>query len=94
VTESIFDQFRRAWGDPQEALERLRRGERNTNYALDHLEAWRLQYPDSWIGVYNEQLVAVDKDADRLIAKLESKSVPLREAFVRFIPKEKYSLVL
>ena len=94
MPESIFDQFRRAWGDPQEALERLRRFGRNAEYALDHLEEWRLQYPDSWVGVYDEELVAVGKTSDEVMFAFKKKGIPARSAFLRFIPKEAYSLVL
>jgi hypothetical protein len=94
MSESIFDQFRRKIGDPKAFRERLQRYGRNSQFALRHLEEWRLQYPDSWVGVYDEKLVAVAKDRDDLVAVLKAKQVPLEGTFVRFITKEKYAIIV
>jgi hypothetical protein len=93
MAQSILEEVRRKMSDP-EFMEELRRFGRNCDYGWAHLEEWRLKYPDSWVGVFNEELVAVDENPDRLIATLEARSIPLREAFVQFIPKEKADLVL
>ena len=94
MTDSVFDEFRRRIGDPKEFRERLGRFGRNADFAFAHLEDWRLRYPDSWVGVYDEKLVAVAKSSEEILAVLRDKSIPLQEAFLRFISKEKYSLVL
>jgi hypothetical protein len=93
MTDEAFDKLARYMSGP-EALERKRRFEKNVQYALTHLEEWRLQYPDSWVAAYNEELVGVAKDSDELLSTLRSKRIPIEEVFLRFIPKEKYSLVL
>jgi hypothetical protein len=74
--------------------EDLRRLARNSQYAWEHEDEWRAQYPEQWVAVYKEHLVAVEATPEQARARLEELGIPLERAYLMYITKESYLLVL
>ncbi len=66
----------------------------NVRTLLDHLEEWRGRHPNSWIAVYDGQLMAVESSKERLFRALDHKKIPLAEVLLDFLNAEKSILVL
>lgn len=52
------------------------------------------EYPSQWIGVYEENVEASSERLDDLIEQLKAKEIPLGDTFIRFISKERKTLIL
>jgi hypothetical protein len=89
------DEFRR-WIDanPDKFREIFERGERDLRFALAHLEEWRTEYPNHWIAVFDEKLVAAESSSERLLQKLREQNVPPGEAYVKFLPERRLDFAL
>jgi uncharacterized protein DUF5678 len=74
---------------PDEFRESMERGERDLKFALAHLEEWREQYPNHWIAVFDEKLVAAESSFDRLLKKLREHNVPPAKSYVKFLPEKR-----
>jgi hypothetical protein len=91
-----LDAYLAKMGTPEEVkerLERLDRLERNTRFASDHMDEWRLQYPDCYVLVFDEKLVASTPSFEELLRLIDGLKLP-GGAHVRFVTKEKHALVL
>lgn len=87
--EEFLAEFRKAVGTPQEAAESMKRFEVTTRYAFAHLEEWREEYPNHWIAVRGEELVAAESSSKRLRKRLAEKEIPVRGTYVTFLREER-----
>lgn len=52
------------------------------------------EYPSQWIGVYEENVEANAEKLEDLIDQLKAKEIPLGDTIIRFISKERKTLIL
>ena len=71
--------------EAQKALEEFRK---DTQWYRDHYEELREQYPDHWLAVYKEELVAASPDMDEMFDNLKRKGVPATQAYITFLSTE------
>jgi hypothetical protein len=90
----IFDGLMRSLGSPAEALEAKRRLDSDLRYALDHQEEWRKSYPNHWIAVYEQRLVATASSAEELRTLLQEQNLDIREVYLNFLHEKKPILML
>jgi len=62
----------------QEELERHRR---DAEYFQAHRQELLERYPERWVAVYNQEVVAAAKDQKRLLRQLERRGVPSGRVF-------------
>ena len=67
----------------------LERGARDLEFAFAHMEEWRRIYPNHWIAVFDQKLVAAESSPDLLLQRLREQNIPRGESFVKFLPKTK-----
>ena len=74
--------------DPAAQAARARRweeGRRSIEFMAAHYHELFRQYPDQWVGVYREEVVAVAPTLPELLEKGEAKGVPRGIMRVRFM---------
>jgi hypothetical protein len=81
-------------GSPEEALQSKAEMDKNVRMALANLEDWRETYPNRWIAVYKQKLIAATSSRAELLKVLHQEQVPLRDVYVDFISEEKSALML
>ncbi len=52
------------------------------------------QYPNKWIAMYNEDIVAVADSLQDLLSRMDDRGVPRKEAIVEYMDTEQRSMVL
>lgn len=52
------------------------------------------QYPEKWIGAYDQKIQATADDLDSLLEELDRMGVPRRETVIRYIEKNPRMLIL
>ena len=72
-------------------LERFRK---DALYVNEHWEELTARYPDRWIAVYEERLVADAKNPSQLRSKLLKKGVPPGEAYRRYLSTKEEDLLI
>ena len=51
----------------------------------DHYKELKSLYPDQWVGVYNQEVVGANEDAELLLTDLSSRNVPIENTFFDFV---------
>ena len=72
----------------EEAQRELEAFGRDAQWYSDHYEELREQYPDYWVAIYNEELVATSPDQDALFAALKKKGVKATKAYMKYLSTE------
>lgn len=54
----------------------------------EHYKELKSLYPDHWVCVYNKEMAGVNEDPELLIAEMQSKDVPVAQAFFDFVYAE------
>ena len=80
--------------DASGALERLRRLNAATRYALENRETWREAQPDSWVAVHEASLVAQETIWDQLLEALTGLGLSLEDVYVEYLPGDEPPLIL
>ncbi len=78
----------------QQIQHRLERYRRDALYFEAHREELLEHYPDHWVAIYNQAVVAAAKQLPQLLRKLDKLGVPRGEAFVEHVSGEDDVLVL
>ena len=60
----------------------LEQAQRDLEYLASVYDEFQRKYPNQWLAVFNEQVVAVAEDPDDVYAALKSAGVPLGQAMV------------
>ncbi len=68
--------------EPQKQLERFKR---DRQYYEAHRVELLEHYPDQWVTIYNEQVVAASPDLHELILKKKAKGVPAGQGLVEYV---------
>ena len=72
-------------------LERFRK---DALYVDEHREELTARYPDRWIAVFEERVVADARSPKELRAKLLKKNVPPGEAYHAYLPTQEEDLLI
>ena len=71
--------------DPAARARQWEEGRRSREFMAAHYRELFRQYPDQWVGVYREEVVAVAPTLPELLEKGEAKGVPRGIMRVRFM---------
>ncbi len=78
----------------QERELELKRFKRDTKYYQDHQEELLEQYPEQWVGIFNEQVVGTAPDFDQLLDDLQAKGIPVGKTLVEHLTRKDELLIL
>ncbi len=79
--------------DP-EIASRMRQFEQDRIFMNAHFAEWLEQFPDMFVAVYEERLVAVAATADELAKLQKEKGVPPGRSYWRFLSTTQFDLVV
>ena len=77
-----------ALGTPEQRMERKRRSDATLQFILDHTEEWREEYPNHWIAVYGDKVVAAESSRKRLVNAVLGLGLDFSQVQTRFITEE------
>ena len=63
-------------------------------WIINNYPTLQSQYPDEHIAVLNKEVVDHDKDLNELLKRLHNNYVDIKDILIRFISKEKVTLVI
>ncbi len=72
-------------------LERFREDAR---YLDEHRQELLAQYPERWVAIYHQQVVAQAKDPRRLIQKLQEQGIPAARVYRAHLTTHEEMLIL
>lgn len=72
----------------------FRRAEADHAFADEHREQWTHDYPDQWIVVHGQKLVGVGPDMEAVYNDVRRSGIPLNEAYVEFLYRERPAFIL
>ena len=55
---------------------------------------WRLDYPDQWVVVFQEELVCVGDTLREVLRQAEEHNVPTRLVALEYLPREPFRMIL
>jgi hypothetical protein len=79
---------------PKETQAELARFHNDVMYFDAHRDELLKEYPEHYIAIFNEQIVAVDRDYERLLEQVAAKGISLGQVFVDHATNEDYVLIL
>jgi hypothetical protein len=74
--------------------EELDRFTADAEYFDAHRQALLARYPEQWVAVFGQEVVATAKDLKRLIAQLERKGIPPAQAYRAYLTDREEMLIL
>jgi hypothetical protein len=87
--QQMIREMRECWAQQGEELTaRWEHKERGRKFLEQHREEWRTQYPDSWLAIRDDCLVAADPDFDAFDAKVDCLDFPRDEMHFEFLDRE------
>ncbi|GEM_PF-6481287 len=63
-------------------------------WIMDNYQDLQTKYPDEHIAVYNKEVIDHDNDLQRLIGRLKNQYYDIKHILIRFISKDKVTLVI
>lgn len=72
----------------------LARFKRDTAYFEAHREQLLSEYPDQWVAIFNEQVVAADPDFDCVLDAVQQKGVPVGQVLVQHVTAKDETFIL
>ena len=78
----------------QQGLGQFQRFTRDTQYYEAHQQELLSRYPDQWIAIYNEQVVAAAQDPGRLLDELVQRGIPVEHALVEHLSSDEEVWIL
>ena len=88
-----FDE--KEWGISREQLhDEMRRFGDNTAWCHRNEEMLRKRYPDLWIVVEDGKVIMADPDHAKILKMLRARPKGIDAAYIHFISKVKYNLVV
>ncbi len=52
------------------------------------------EYPEKWVGIYNQRVVGAASDVQQLLADLKQRGIPTERLLVRHVTREDEMLIL
>lgn len=88
-----FDE--KEWGITREQLhDEMRRFGDNTAWCHRNEEMLRKKYPDRWVVVEDGEVIVADPDHAKILKMLRARPKGIDAAYIHFISKVKYNLVV
>ncbi|MBI3327239.1 MAG: hypothetical protein HYZ81_11130 [Nitrospinae bacterium] len=75
----------------QEELERYRE---DALYFEQHRQEWLQRYPERWIAVYNQAVVATARRLPQLLERIEKQGLPRAQVFIEHVSAREDLLIL
>lgn len=94
MATEVIDRLRKRLGTPEQARKDQERFDRDLSYLLSRRDEWRKKYPNRWIAIYREEVVAAEDTGERLLAELRRRRVPLEQVIIDFVTEDEVALVL
>lgn len=69
----------------EEAQKELDHFRKDTKWYRDHYDELLGQYPDQWVAIYDEELVAVSPNQDEMFAALKKKGAKATKAYIQYL---------
>ncbi len=69
----------------QEAQKELEAFRKDTRWFSEHYDELRERYPDHWIAIYNQDVVAASPNQDAMFAELKRKRVSATKAYIKYL---------
>ena len=63
-------------------------------WIIDNYQSLREQYPDQHIAVTNREVIDQDKELDKLLDRLNEQHEDIKHILIRFISKDKVTLMI
>lgn len=80
--------------DEAKFKESFRQVEKDCHFLYAHIPQWMEQYPDMYVAVFQEKLVAVAPTLDELVDQLDANGVPRGFSRLHFLDTEPIDLVV
>ena len=81
-------------GDPKEVARDLRAFRKDARVLSSKRQHLISQYPNQWVGVHNNKVVAKGGTLDSVVEQLDALSIPRGRAIVRYISKHPRKMFL
>jgi len=78
----------------QEKQAELRRFRKDAEYYEAHRAELLQQYPEQWVAIFNQQVVAADQDFDRVLDEVEGRGLPVGRVFIQRLTAKDELLIL
>jgi hypothetical protein len=72
----------------------LKRFKSEVDYYRTHRDDLLQQYPEEWVAIFNQTVVAADAEPEKLLAALRQKGVPVEQALVEHLTRHEDTLIL
>ena len=72
----------------QEVQADLERFSNDGQWYSDHYDELLERYPDHWIAIYHQEVVAASTEAEEMFVELKRKGMKATRAFIKFISTE------
>lgn len=94
MATKVIERLQKQLGPPEQSRKDQQRFESDLNYLLSRRDEWRDKYPNRWIAIYQEKLVAVADTGERLLGELRRQGLPVERVIIDFVTEEQAALVL
>ncbi|MGQ9573600.1 MAG: DUF5678 domain-containing protein [Dehalococcoidia bacterium] len=94
MATEVVERLRKQLGTPKQAREDQARFDNDLNYLLSRQQHWREKYPNRWIAIYGQRVVAVADTGERLLGELRRQRLPLKHVIIDFVTESETALVL
>ncbi len=78
----------------QERQKELERFKRDTQYYEVHWDELLERYPEQWVSIFNEQVVAASPNLDEVLSQKKAKGVPAGHGLVEYVTTKEDVLIL
>ena len=78
----------------KETLAELERFGRDVNYYYAHHQELLEQYPEQYVGIFNESVAGANPNLKILVAKLREGGTPPERTFVKYLTHKPITLIL
>ena len=68
--------------------------QKDVDYYEGNREKLLEEYPDKWVGIYNQKVVGAAPDVQQLLADLKQRAIPTERLLVRHVTREDEMLIL
>jgi hypothetical protein len=92
--EAIYEAIQKSMPNRETSTELLSEMARNLGFVLDHLEGFRESYPDHWVAVHDNKVLATARTRQELHRGIRASGVPLGDTYIRFMSSVKTSPML
>ena len=83
--EKHVNELIEGWGGREGLIKRNESMKHDFRFFWSHIEEWRQQYSDHWIGVYEEKFIAAERDPELLRKRLKKAGIPAGDAVFKYI---------